>query len=802
MSDDELPNRWGFLGNTSGEKNEDQPAMFRVRPSGNDDSSSSAGRKVDPGHTEPLSPIAAQAARRQVEPVPGFDDVSVKTRKKAGFFVRFVIYPAIFFGVIGIIAFLAGAIYFHSKALVYDLDDLKAVPERTLVYDRNGELMGHVSGHGQNRQIVPVSKVSQNFIKPLLAREDIRFYKHGGVDYLGVARAALTNIKSGKMDQGASTLTMQLARNSFGMTDKTLLRKAKEVALAKRLERTFKKDEILSYYVNRIYFGSGLYGIERASQGYFMKAASELTLSEGAMLAGVIRGPSLLNPFRDLEAAKGVRNETLARMVAEEMITPEQAAAAKAAPVNLRPPEMRFATGSYVLQEIHNFLSDALEGEDAIKQGGLRVYCTIDSKMQKAAEEGLDGHLTKLEERSGWDHPKRKDYSGKEVKMTNYVQGAVVSLDNSNGAILSYVGGRSFNESPFNRAVNAKRQAGSTFKPFVYAVAFDRGGLLPGTYVSDGPIQYRQENGKIWSPKNYDGTYQGNKPAAWGLIKSRNTMSIRVGQMAGMDNIQGLANRLYFGKIPESPVTYLGAFECTPMTMTSAFSTLASGGTSFDPYLIERIENSHGDVLFQYKPRGARVFSESVAWMTTDVLGKVFSEGTARSARSTYGYTTPSYGKTGTTNDNKDAWFVGYTDKVTTGVWVGLDNPKTIMYKGTGSSVALPIWTHVMKEADECGYKGEEIAPPPGSEVVHLCRECGLRASRKTTDQEVYQMRVPRDLLPKASCAGHQKFTIFSKSPEWYKQQKDEEQTPPASNSPAPVLDAFKKIGSWFNKNF
>lgn len=797
MSDDDLPNRWGFLGSTPEPEEEKQPEIFR--------GSSSRARQEpsdDGGNTEPLSPIAAQTARqRAVNTVSSpYMATDTKKKKKGSFFVRFVVFPTIFFGILGVIGFLAGAIYFHGKALVHDLDELKKVPERTLVYDRNGELMGHVSGHGENRLIVSVDQVSQNFIKPLLAREDIRFYTHGGVDYLGVARAAITNLKSGQMDQGASTLTMQLARNTFGMHDKTLLRKINEVALAKRLERALEKDEILSYYVNRIYFGSGLYGIEKASQGYFMKPASELTLGEGAMLAGVIRGPSLLNPFRNIESAKGVRDETLARMVAEELITVEQAEAAKAAPITLRPPEMRFATGSYVLQEIHNFLADALEGDDVIKQGGLRVYCTIDSKLQKAAEEGLESHLSKLEERSGWAHPTRKDHTGKETKMTNYVQGAVVSLDNSNGAILSYVGGRSFNESPFNRAVNAKRQAGSTFKPFVYAVAFDRGGLLPGTYVSDGPIQYRQENGKIWSPKNYDGTYQGNKPAAWGLIKSRNTMSIRVGQMAGMDNIQGLAKALYFGKIPESPVTYLGAFEATPMTMTSAFSTFANGGTNFAPYLIERIENSAGKVLFQNDSRGVRIFRESVAWMTTDVLGKVFTEGTARGAASSYGYQTPAYGKTGTTNDNKDAWFVGYTDKVTTGVWVGLDNPKTIMYKGTGSSVALPIWASVMKAADEVGYKGEPIPAPAGTELIHLCRECGLKASRKTSDQEVYQMNVPPDLIPGSSCAGHQKYTIFSKSPEWYKQQKDQVNAAPPSESDTPVLDAIKKIGGWFKR--
>ena len=564
------------------------------------------------------------------------------------------------------------------------------------------------------------------------------------------------------------------------------------------IEHTLKKDEILSYYVNRIYFGSGLYGVEKASQGFFMKPAADLTLGEGAMLAGVIRGPSLLNPFRDLDAAKKVRDEVLARMVGEELITKGEADAAKAQPIALRPPEKRFATGSYVLQEIHNFLDDSLRDRDAIKLGGLRVYCTIDSRLQKAAEEGLEKHLTALESRSGWKHPKRSDYSGKERRMTNYIQGAVVSMDNKTGGILAYVGGRSFNESPFNRAVSAKRQAGSTFKPFVYAVAFDRGGLLPGTYISDDPIQYKQDNGRIWSPKNYDGTFQGNKPAAWGLIKSRNTMSIRVGEKAGMENVQELADALEFGAIPESPVSYLGAFEATPMTMTSAYSTFATKGTNYEPFLIERIENSAGKVLFQNDVRGVLIFRESVAWMTSDVLGKVFSEGTARSARSTYGYTAPAYGKTGTTNDNKDGWFVGFTDKVTTGVWVGLDNPKPVMYKGTGSSLALPVWCSVMNEAEKAGYQGEPIPPPAGTTTVHLCRQCGLIASRRTTDVDVYQMDLPSDLRPHGSCAGHQRFNIFTKSPEWYRQQREARN--PGTRD-APVADALKRFGNWlFNR--
>ncbi len=280
MSDDDVPKGWDFLA-----KHPDR------KPS-----SDGTPRAYPP-----------DSGRQPRERKPGKGNRRRRPDRKP-LILKFVVVPGLILGLLGFIAFLGGLIYFHGQAKLYDLEKLKDVPERTLVYDRNGQLLGHVSGHGENRQIVPVSRVSQNFIKPLLAREDMRFYRHGGVDYFGVARAVLVNLKTGRLDQGASTLTMQLARNTFGLHDKSIFRKLREVALARRLERKLEKDQILEYYMNRIYFGSGLYGIERAAQGFFMKPAADLTLGEGAMLAGVIRGPSLLNPFRDVESAKNVRD--------------------------------------------------------------------------------------------------------------------------------------------------------------------------------------------------------------------------------------------------------------------------------------------------------------------------------------------------------------------------------------------------------------------------------------------------------------------------------------------------------------
>lgn len=687
-------------------------------------------------------------------PSPGpFESLSAKARShkkkrrpgKGRWFKRLFF----FFLFLGLAGALGGSFYYWFRALKFDLSAVEEVPQRTLVFDRKGQVLGHVSGHGENRIVVDVKDVSQNFIKALLAREDSRFYEHHGVDYQGVLRAMVANFKSGDFDQGASTLTMQLARNAFTLHEKSIDRKLLEVAIARRIEAKYSKDEILAAYMNRIYFGSGLYGIERASEGFFMKPASDLNPGEGAMLAGIIRGPSLLNPFRSLEDAKATRDEVLERMFSEGMITEAEMNSARTDEIPLRPPDKRLATGSYVLQTVYDLLADHLKPEQ-IEMGGLKIFTTIDPALQEAAEKALDTHLTSIENRSGFKHPPKSAH--KKGEATKYLQGAVVSLDNASGGILALVGGRDFGDSSFNRTYQSKRQIGSTFKPFVYSVAFHRSGLLPGAYVSDDPIKIRHNGGPVWSPKNSDGKFIGLQPAAIGLIRSRNTMSVRVGQIAGLENVRDLAKALKFGDIPDSPVVFLGAFESNPITLTSAYSTYPAHGVNYDPFLIGKIEDADGNTLYRKEVKGLPIFPDSVSWVTTDILGKVMDDGTGKSARS-QGYTAPAYGKTGTTNDYQDAWFVGYTDKVTTGVWVGLDQPQTIMDRGYGSTLALPVWTETMKAAEKLGYEAQAIAAPEGTAPTILCRECGLLASNRT--QYPYQMNLPPDMKPRGTCRGH-----------------------------------------------
>lgn len=684
---------------------------------------------------------------------------------------------------LGFVGFVAGAAFYGVRSLQFDLDDMNEVPQRTLVFDRKGEPLGHVSGHGENRQIVPLDQVSTLFIQAILAREDSRFYSHGGVDYIGVGRAVIKNVKDGGISEGASTITMQLARNSYGMRARSFDRKFLEVALAKRMELVLSKDQILENYVNRIYFGSGLYGIERASQGYFMKPASDLSLGEAAMMAGVIRGPSLFSPFRDLESAKEIRDEVLVRMVAEEIITPEELERAKAEPINLRPPDQRLATSSYVLQTVHESLEFQLKGnQGAIDRGGLRVFTTIDVDLQAEAERSLDDHLSKIENQSGFPHPPRpKENKGVNKAETDYLQGAVVTIDNATGGIRAWVGGRDFNMSPFNRAQYAYRPVGSTFKPFVYATAFDLAGLMPGTFVSDDPVTIEMGGGApTWRPGNSDGQFLGKQPAAVGLIRSRNTMSVRVGQMAGLENVRSLAGALKFGETPESPVMFLGAFEASPVTLTSAYTMLPSHGMHRQPHLMTRIEGADGEILWQADTSEAPIMRESVTWLTSDILARVMDSGTGASARR-LGYEAPAYGKTGTTNDYQDAWFVGFNKTLTTGVWVGMDQPKTIMNKGYGSTLALPVWVEVMKKAEEePDLAAAEIDLPQSMARISLCRDCGLLASNQSTN--TYEMNFPTDLAPKSPCVGHRGGLFTGRN----------------DNANKPIEEVGKKVGGFF----
>jgi len=651
-------------------------------------------------------------------------------------------------------------VYSHL-AKAYDLAKLGQMPERTIVMDYKGEVLGRM--HGENRIIVPLSEVSPWFVKALLAREDSRFYEHGGIDYKGVARAMVRNLKDMRVVQGASTLTMQLARNSFpDLDDRSIHRKLVEMMLARRIEKACTKDQIIEHYVNRIFYGPGIYGVQRASQVYFGKHASQLSLSEAAMIAGIIRSPVRFSPFRNYEGALKERDTVLKRMLETKVITPEQEIAARYADIALHAQPVFQSQGGYALDTVRRDLDLILEQQE-IEDGGLQVFTTLDKALQDSAEAAVEKRLTAVEKQHGYAHPKKADFDktwdgAQEIASTPYLQAALMVQDNNTGGILTLVGGRDYRHSKYNRATQGERQIGSTVKPFVYAAGI-ASGFMPGTLINDAPIQPGEIDGADpgWSPQNSDGKFLGPTTLTDGIVKSRNTMTLRLGNYAGIDRVIGLLTNAGFSKPAErTPQIFIGNIGGNPRQLTSAISIFPNQGVRRRPFLIDRIVDKAGKVIYQTPVLESEVITPSVAFLMRNILAQVLDRGTAATLRSEYGFKEPGGGKTGTTNDYKDAWFAGYTDRVSCGIWVGLDKPQTIVEGGYGGTLALPIWADVMKKAIALGYKSEAPKASLPLSRVSLCRVSSQLATDGCGQAGMaYEEALPYDLVPKNFCTEH-----------------------------------------------
>src|SRR5438874_9945224 len=437
---------------------------------------------------------------------------------------------------------LAVFLFYAGWATTFDTKKVGEMPERNTVFDVDGKIYSRLAG--ANRLKVSLDQISPFFINALLAREDTRFYQHSGIDWRGILRALVHDILSGSAKEGASSITQQLARNSLPLGGRTISRKVLEAMVALRIERDFTKQQILELYINRIYFGSGCYGVETASQAYFGKSASTLSLPEAALLAGLIRSPNRFSPLRNPDGAAQQRDAVLDRMVELKKISIAQAQQAKSSHINPHPKKMPMIQENYAMDAVQRDLNVLLT-PDQVDQGGLYIYTTLDPAVQNVATQALESTLTRIEHQSNFHHPLKANYhppeEGEDSSMP-YLEGAVVVIDNASGGIRALVGGRDYSQSKFNRALPpANRQIGSSFKPFVYTLAFTNG-LLPGAAISDGPIQPGEiEGAGNWAPGNSDGTYGGIQPASYGLIHSRNTMSVRIGQFAGLDQVQKIA---------------------------------------------------------------------------------------------------------------------------------------------------------------------------------------------------------------------------------------------------------------------
>ena len=672
----------------------------------------------------------------------------------------FISFPLRLLMGVSFVGIVAGAILVFLYGTIsnrYDISEVRSnIPERTVILDRKNRTIGTL--HGENRKRVSLQEVPPIFLDALILREDNRFYDHGGVDWIGVGRAVAQVLKHKRATQGASTLTMQLAKITYNHQERNLHAKLTEVALAKRIEATYSKDEILETYINRIFWGHTFLGIAAAARGYYDKDPRDLSLSECATLAGIIYGPNDFSPIKHPEEAKKVRDIVLGLLKNAGKITEVQYSAAIAEPIVTRPPQSR-SEENYAMDLVRRELDAILEEED-IRLGGLVVHTTLDLDLQNATLDAINKHMSALEGRkdfrkhlaslqakrekkgilknrlttkaeyeaalAAWKALPQERREGTQAPMPNYIQSAAVVMDNATGALLAVVGGRDAEESKLNRAIQSRRQTGSLFKPFIYATFFQQGNSAD-TRISDDRIAYGEIRGAAnWSPRNSDGTYRGMKPASFGLILSRNTMSVRIGNRAGLNNVIQAAQLAGFhGNISRTPALYLGTWEASPLDIASAYSVFANGGVRPTPYIIDHITDSKGQPRFAITKSKRAVYSQRAANITSSILQQVCKPGGTAGRITSLGFKPPCGGKTGTTNNYTNAWFAGYTSNLTCSVWVGFDSSTKILEKGYGGTLALPVWVDIMLASRKEGYPAGTIRTRPGSEgqAVLVCRD-------------------------------------------------------------------------------
>ena len=588
--------------------------------------------------------------------------------------------------------------------------------EASVVLDREGEEVSKL--YLTRRVIVPLDSLPDHVAEAFVAIEDKRFWEHGGVDWRRVLGALAANVKSMGIEEGSSTITMQLARNVFPeklpASQQTLWRKLGEARVAARIEREYSKHEILQLYLNQIYFGNGAYGIEAAAQEYFGGPAAELTLDEAAMLAALPRAPSRLNPRSNPEAALEGRALVLDRMVEQGWITEEEAAEADEVELDLRTGvRQEVGRAPYFVEAVRRQLEDALG--DVIYTGGFTIHTTLDSEIQEVAEQELSQQMSAIESgRYGaFRHPTYEavhaDSAATLADGTPYLQSAFVMMDARTGDVLALIGGRDHDDSEFNRATQARRQPGSAFKPFVYATALGAG-YPPSHRVADEPIRLVLDDGRTWAPQNYDGTYAGSVTLRDGLVHSKNVVTVRVAEEVGLGRVVGMAEQMLGQDVPANPSVVLGTAEVTPLQLTAAYAAFATLGRRPEPRLVTRVDDRNGTTIWSQQPYTTEVIPAAAAFLTTSLLQDVVTRGTGTAVRAV-GFRGPAAGKTGTTQDAADIWFVGITPDVVGTVWIGFDKRETVLRGATGGELAAPVWGRVMREV---APESDGWAVPPG----------------------------------------------------------------------------------------
>ena len=671
------------------------------------------------------------------------------------------------------------AVVYGIKAERYDIGEIMRMPERTIVLDRKDNEIGTL--HGENRRRIEniETEVPPYFIQALIMQEDRSFWKHGGIDPRGLLRAVAQVFKHHRTTQGASTLTMQLAKNTYNHRERTMDAKLTEMALARRMEATYDKKTILTCYINRVFWGHTFLGLKQAAKGYFDKQPRDLTLGESAMLAGIVCSPNEFSPYRSPSSARVQRDKVLKLLVEHGHITRNQYHAALAEPIVTARPALR-GMGNYALDLVRSEVDHILDmldsaqrhvKEDATYAGGLVVRTTLDVDLQDDVMRELDTRLVDMfEKRRAWPHQTRAQFQAAIANLSleeadnarpQYIQAACVVIDNATGALLAVVGGRDSRESPLNRAVQSRGQVGSIFKPIVYATFFERGGG-PQTPVSDDRIQPGEIAGaRRWFPGNSDGRFTGFHPAGWGLLKSRNTMSVRVGQRAGLNHVINTGLMAGFPRTAKKPgpTIYLGTWEASPLEVASAYTMFANGGVRPSPYIIQSIADADGHILWRNPAAVRRVLSSRSSNAVSSILQQITKPGGTAAAVQRMGFSAPCGGKTGTTNAYRNAWFCGFTSDLTAAVWVGFDRPVTIADKAYGGTVALPLWVGVMQCAAARGYAMGAIRTSPAGarrQGIRLCRDTGMVAHSGCEYQGSAYTETMTDLTkPRPLCTKH-----------------------------------------------
>ncbi len=648
-----------------------------------------------------------------------------------------------------------------EKAQVYDLNEVKKLEAASIIYDRNGDELSRI--FVLNRTPVSIKDIPQHFIDALTAQEDSRFFQHNGVDYIGLIRAVYLNIKAGEVTQGASTITQQLARQTYGLMERSYKRKLMEAFVAQRIEKQYSKSEILELYLNRIFFGKNFFGIQAAALGYFGKDAKDLTLEEAATIAGLIKSPNNIEPIKHPERAKKERDYVLDRMVAEKHLKREQAAMAQMKPV-VTAPQSTDARLSYAFEAVREEVA-ALLGEERASVGGFKIYTSIDQELQKKAEQSVKSRLAEIEKRPGYEHQTYeqfrsiyKDWRSQALASKGnvtpsprpkpeYLQGAALVIDNKDGSVLAMVGGRDFVDSQYNRATDSMRPVGTAFIPFIYAYAFTRPNFFPMSQLADEPLgndrvmiggftgilgEYGMEvSNPKWSRQQIS--------AREALVNSHNSATVRLGEQVVLD--RGLLRPEFknFVKsagiaspLRDAPASCLGVSEAKLDELCLAYSCFANGGTRPTRlHLIQRITDADDKTVFQLDEASlqpVRAMDEIAAWQTHTSLDEALHRGTGAVSKE-YGLGEfPAAGKTGTHHEFKDLWFMGYTSAVTCGVWVGFDKQKTVFPEAFSNKLALPVWTDIINASTK-GHTAQDFTPPESAEKVEICRASGLRAT-------------------------------------------------------------------------